>query len=83
MYLVNIRDFGYSKEQTSLMLTDGTSLELSPQFVLLHQDFEKSRNYQIGYKGQTRKVFTYIKEQETKPACVVNLTEYEISTRRA
>ncbi|KAL8548042.1 hypothetical protein ACS0TY_007374 [Phlomoides rotata] len=30
-----------------------------------------------------KKAFTYIKEQETKPALVVNLTEDEISTRRA
>ncbi|KAL8483689.1 hypothetical protein ACS0TY_026391 [Phlomoides rotata] len=29
-----------------------------------------------------KKAFTYIKEQETKPAHVVNLTEDEISTRR-
>ncbi|KAL8520405.1 hypothetical protein ACS0TY_011072 [Phlomoides rotata] len=29
-----------------------------------------------------RKVFTYIKEQETKPVLVVNLTEDELSTRR-
>ncbi|KAL8545751.1 hypothetical protein ACS0TY_005757 [Phlomoides rotata] len=49
MYLVNIRNFGNSKEQTPLMLTDGTSLESSPQSVPLHQDFEKSWNYQIGF----------------------------------
>ncbi|KAL8543520.1 hypothetical protein ACS0TY_004170 [Phlomoides rotata] len=30
-----------------------------------------------------KKIFTYIKEQEIKPVLVVNLTEYEISTRRA
>ncbi|KAL8510680.1 hypothetical protein ACS0TY_017483 [Phlomoides rotata] len=30
-----------------------------------------------------KKAFTYIKEQETKPELVVNLTEDEISTRRA
>ncbi|KAL8526478.1 hypothetical protein ACS0TY_015614 [Phlomoides rotata] len=72
MYLVNIRDFGHSNEQTPLMLTDGTSLEPSPQSVLLHQ-------LQRPDKG----VFTYIKQQETKPALVVNLTEDEISTRRA
>ncbi|KAL8482610.1 hypothetical protein ACS0TY_028686 [Phlomoides rotata] len=30
-----------------------------------------------------KKAFTYIKEQETKAALVVNLTEDEISTRRA
>ncbi|KAL8482640.1 hypothetical protein ACS0TY_025616 [Phlomoides rotata] len=30
-----------------------------------------------------KKAFSYIKEQETKPALVVNLTEDEISTRRA
>ncbi|KAL8518421.1 hypothetical protein ACS0TY_009705 [Phlomoides rotata] len=30
-----------------------------------------------------KKAFTYIKEQEIKPALVVNLTEDEISTRRA
>ncbi|KAL8528307.1 hypothetical protein ACS0TY_005930 [Phlomoides rotata] len=30
-----------------------------------------------------KKVFTYIKEQETKPALVVNLTKDEISRRRA
>ncbi|KAL8543543.1 hypothetical protein ACS0TY_004192 [Phlomoides rotata] len=32
---------------------------------------------------QDKKVFTYIKEQETEPVLVVNLTEDEISTRRA
>ncbi|KAL8536512.1 hypothetical protein ACS0TY_011926 [Phlomoides rotata] len=30
-----------------------------------------------------KKAFSYIKEQETKPALVVNLMEDEISTRRA
>ncbi|KAL8481207.1 hypothetical protein ACS0TY_027651 [Phlomoides rotata] len=30
-----------------------------------------------------KKAFTYIKEQETKPVLVINLTEDEISTRRA
>ncbi|KAL8515641.1 hypothetical protein ACS0TY_014362 [Phlomoides rotata] len=30
-----------------------------------------------------KKVFTYIKEQEMKPALVVNLTKDDISTRRA
>ncbi|KAL8539842.1 hypothetical protein ACS0TY_001443 [Phlomoides rotata] len=49
MYLVNIRDFGHSNEQTPLMLTDGTSLELSPHSILLHQVFEKSWNYLIGF----------------------------------
>ncbi|KAL8479011.1 hypothetical protein ACS0TY_030781 [Phlomoides rotata] len=36
MYLVNIRDFGHLKEQIPLMLTDGTSLEHSPQSIPLH-----------------------------------------------
>ncbi|KAL8555632.1 hypothetical protein ACS0TY_003437 [Phlomoides rotata] len=30
-----------------------------------------------------KKIFTYIKEQETKPAFMVNLTKDEISTMRA
>ncbi|KAL8524681.1 hypothetical protein ACS0TY_014328 [Phlomoides rotata] len=30
-----------------------------------------------------RRAFSYIKEQETKPELVIDLTEYEISTRRA
>ncbi|KAL8524047.1 hypothetical protein ACS0TY_013854 [Phlomoides rotata] len=30
-----------------------------------------------------KRVFTYIKEQETKPELVIDLTEDEISTRRA
>ncbi|KAL8510654.1 hypothetical protein ACS0TY_017463 [Phlomoides rotata] len=34
-------------------------------------------------KMPDKKAFTYIKEQETKPELVVNLTEDEISTRRA
>ncbi|KAL8519801.1 hypothetical protein ACS0TY_010658 [Phlomoides rotata] len=49
MYLENIHDFGHSMEQTTLMSTDGTSLDLLPQSVLSHQDFEKSWNYQIGF----------------------------------
>ncbi|KAL8466030.1 hypothetical protein ACS0TY_035228 [Phlomoides rotata] len=53
MYLVNIRDFGHSKEQIALMLTDGTSLEHSPQYVLLHQVFERSQNYQNGFLMQS------------------------------
>ncbi|KAL8501303.1 hypothetical protein ACS0TY_020737 [Phlomoides rotata] len=110
MYLVNIHDFGHSKEQTPLMLIGSTSLESLPQSVPLHQDFEKSQNYQIRFlmpstslniitlilkevkypsfhfmklRRPDKKAFTYIKEQETKPALVVNLTEDEISTRRA
>ncbi|KAL8554415.1 hypothetical protein ACS0TY_002565 [Phlomoides rotata] len=54
MYLVNIHDFGHSKEQISLMLTDGTSLEHSPQSVLLHQDFERSQNKHNGFLMQPR-----------------------------
>ncbi|KAL8473115.1 hypothetical protein ACS0TY_030087 [Phlomoides rotata] len=49
MYLVNIRNFGHSKEQTPFMLIDGTSLEPSPQSVPLHQDFEKFQNYHIEF----------------------------------
>ncbi|KAL8468250.1 hypothetical protein ACS0TY_031478 [Phlomoides rotata] len=49
MCLRNIHDFGHSKEPTQLMSTNGTSLGLSPQYERLHQDFEKSRNYQIGH----------------------------------
>ncbi|KAL8539921.1 hypothetical protein ACS0TY_001504 [Phlomoides rotata] len=49
MYLVNICDFGHSNEQIPLMLTNGTSLEHSPQFVLLHQDSERSQNYHNGF----------------------------------
>ncbi|KAL8487365.1 hypothetical protein ACS0TY_023878 [Phlomoides rotata] len=30
-----------------------------------------------------QKAFTYIKEQETKPTLMVNLTEDEISTRKS
>ncbi|KAL8472544.1 hypothetical protein ACS0TY_029665 [Phlomoides rotata] len=30
-----------------------------------------------------QRAFTYIKAQETKPTLVVNLTEDEVSTRRA
>ncbi|KAL8461015.1 hypothetical protein ACS0TY_032483 [Phlomoides rotata] len=92
------------KGPTPLMLTDSTSSELSSQSVRLHQDFERSRNYQIGllmqftsldiitlilkelpFHDATKAIseaFTYIKEQETKPTLVVNLTEDEISTRR-
>ncbi|KAL8462698.1 hypothetical protein ACS0TY_033643 [Phlomoides rotata] len=53
MYLVNIRDFRHLKEQIPLMLTDGTSLEHSPQSVLLHQDSERSQNYQNGFLIQS------------------------------
>ncbi|KAL8532288.1 hypothetical protein ACS0TY_008765 [Phlomoides rotata] len=48
IYLVNIRDFGHSNEKIPSMLTDGTSLEHSPQSVLLHQDSERSQNYHNG-----------------------------------
>ncbi|KAL8554124.1 hypothetical protein ACS0TY_002375 [Phlomoides rotata] len=37
----------YSKERTPSMFADGTNLEHSPQFVLLHQVSGKSRNFQI------------------------------------
>ncbi|KAL8479119.1 hypothetical protein ACS0TY_026105 [Phlomoides rotata] len=70
MCLESIHGFGHSKERTPSMFADGTDLEHSPQFVLLHQRPHK-------------KAFSYIKKQETKPTLVVNLTEDEISTRRA
>ncbi|KAL8534461.1 hypothetical protein ACS0TY_010466 [Phlomoides rotata] len=62
MYLVNIRDFGHSNEQIPFMLTDGTSLEHSPQSVLLHQDSEKSQNYQNGFIMQSKSlsIITFI-----------------------
>ncbi|KAL8552788.1 hypothetical protein ACS0TY_001463 [Phlomoides rotata] len=80
MYLVNIRDFGHSNEQTPLMLTDGTSLELSPHSILLHQ---YPSFHSMKLQRPDKKAFTYIKKQETKPALVVNLTKDEISTMRA
>ncbi|KAL8524745.1 hypothetical protein ACS0TY_014379 [Phlomoides rotata] len=49
MCLGNIHDFGHSKEPTRLMSIDGTSPWLSPQYERLHQDFERSQNYQIGF----------------------------------
>ncbi|KAL8488809.1 hypothetical protein ACS0TY_024934 [Phlomoides rotata] len=48
MCLESIHDFGYSKDRTSSMFVDGTDLEHSPQFVLLHQVSEKFQNFQIG-----------------------------------
>ncbi|KAL8492940.1 hypothetical protein ACS0TY_024226 [Phlomoides rotata] len=99
MYLVNIHDFGHLNEQTPLMLTDGTSLEHSPQSVLLHHISEKSQNYQNVFlmqstslgiiyphlkSGEELKIkFISVAKQETKLSIVVNLTKDEISTRRA
>ncbi|KAL8555349.1 hypothetical protein ACS0TY_003237 [Phlomoides rotata] len=48
MCLENIHDSGHSKEPTRLPSIDGTSLEPSPQYEQLHQNFERSQNYQIG-----------------------------------
>ncbi|KAL8501305.1 hypothetical protein ACS0TY_020739 [Phlomoides rotata] len=48
MYLENIHDFGHSKERAPSIFIDGTDLEHSPQFVLLHQVSGKSQNFQIG-----------------------------------
>ncbi|KAL8502816.1 hypothetical protein ACS0TY_021805 [Phlomoides rotata] len=48
MCLENIHDFGHLKERAPIMFADGIILEHSPQFVLLHQASEKSRNFQIG-----------------------------------
>ncbi|KAL8519225.1 hypothetical protein ACS0TY_010241 [Phlomoides rotata] len=64
------------------MLSDDTSLELSPQSILVYQVYEKSLNYQ-NLQRLDKKTFNYINEQETKLSLVVNLTEDEISTRRA
>ncbi|KAL8484138.1 hypothetical protein ACS0TY_026727 [Phlomoides rotata] len=44
----SIHDFGHSKERIPLMFAYSTDLEHSPQFVLLHQVSEKSRNFQTG-----------------------------------
>ncbi|KAL8533786.1 hypothetical protein ACS0TY_009977 [Phlomoides rotata] len=49
MYLENIHDFGHLKEHTPSRFADGMDLGHSPQFVLLHPVFGKSRNFQIGY----------------------------------
>ncbi|KAL8505931.1 hypothetical protein ACS0TY_016962 [Phlomoides rotata] len=49
MCLGNIHDSGHSKKPTRLPSTGGTSSELSPQYKQLHQDFERSRNYHIGF----------------------------------
>ncbi|KAL8464883.1 hypothetical protein ACS0TY_034386 [Phlomoides rotata] len=49
MCLGNIHDFGHSKKPTRLTSIYGTSSEPSPQYEQLHQDFERSQNYQIGF----------------------------------
>ncbi|KAL8552943.1 hypothetical protein ACS0TY_001568 [Phlomoides rotata] len=99
MYLVNIRDFGNSKEQIPLMLTDvhesrhnnphlkrGEELEI--KFIsIASEDTTNEIKYPSFHfmKPQRldKRAFTYIKQQEMKPALVVNLTEDEISVRRA
>ncbi|KAL8525331.1 hypothetical protein ACS0TY_014818 [Phlomoides rotata] len=53
MFLESIHKFGYSNERTPTMFADGTNLEHSLQFVLLHQVSEKSRNFQIGIQVST------------------------------
>ncbi|KAL8501895.1 hypothetical protein ACS0TY_021132 [Phlomoides rotata] len=49
VYLENIHDYGHSKELAQLTSTGGTSSEPSPQYEQLHQDFERSRNYQTEF----------------------------------
>ncbi|KAL8501649.1 hypothetical protein ACS0TY_020957 [Phlomoides rotata] len=67
MFLENINDFGHSNGSTPLMLIDGISSELSPQSVQLHQDFERSQNYQIGFSKQDLfAALTILKNKERK-----------------
>ncbi|KAL8549403.1 hypothetical protein ACS0TY_008294 [Phlomoides rotata] len=80
--LENIHEFGHSNEWAPTMSVDGIISEHSLQLVLLHQASGKSHNYQTGFRLDQR-ASTYINTQETKPALVVNLTEDEVSTRRA
>ncbi|KAL8542479.1 hypothetical protein ACS0TY_003369 [Phlomoides rotata] len=48
MCLENIHVCGHLKEPTQILSTGGTSSEPLPQYEQLHQDFEKSQNYQTG-----------------------------------
>ncbi|KAL8543269.1 hypothetical protein ACS0TY_003984 [Phlomoides rotata] len=65
IYLVNIHDFGRSKEQTPLMLINGTSLELSAQFILLLQEsWHNNPHLKRGEKSEI-KVFSVASEDTT------------------
>ncbi|KAL8485048.1 hypothetical protein ACS0TY_027376 [Phlomoides rotata] len=49
MRLENIHDCGHLEEPTRIPSTGGTSSEPLPQYKQLHQDFERSQNYQTGF----------------------------------
>ncbi|KAL8481120.1 hypothetical protein ACS0TY_027596 [Phlomoides rotata] len=99
MCLESIHDFGHSKERTPSMFADvyeswhnnphlkrGEELEIK-SITVASEDTTNAIQYPSFYfmklQRPDKKVFSYIKEQEMKPALVVNLTEDEISTRRA
>ncbi|KAL8533555.1 hypothetical protein ACS0TY_009814 [Phlomoides rotata] len=83
---VNVQQANLDTVQTSINRVRGEGLEI--KFIsVASEDTTNAIKYPIFHfmklQMPDKKAFTYIKEQEIKPALVVNLTEDEISTRRA